>query len=239
MNHAITVELQFFMLSILWGAIILLAYDLLRIFRRLIKHNSFFLAIEDILFWVMASVFIFAMIYTENNGIIRGFAVMGMTIGMVLYHYIISDFLVNIITKLIRTLFKPFSIAYKFTKKFFLYIGKKVKKAFLFLLLRLKKISKSVKITINGKKQAKAEKHGKKKLEKKKKIEGKKRKKQSEKQQSGKHSKKKTGKKTKRQSQQELEHQPGKKAEMQPEKPFERKSEKQLVELTKVTKVKK
>lgn len=214
MNHAITVELQFFLLSILWGAIILLAYDLLRIVRRLIKHGSFFLAIEDILFWVMASVFIFAMIYRENNGIIRGFTIMGMTIGMVLYHYIISEHLVYIITKLIRTLFKPFSIAFKYIKKFFLFIGKKVKKAFLLFLLRLKKISKSVKITINSKKQAKADKHNKKKLEKNKKAEEKKRKKQSE-------------------------QQPGNKVVRQPEKPFDRRSEKQAVELTKVTKDKK
>jgi hypothetical protein len=63
MNPAISVELHFFLTSILWGVILLVAYDVLRIFRRLIKHDAFFIALEDLIFWVVASLFIFAMIY--------------------------------------------------------------------------------------------------------------------------------------------------------------------------------
>ncbi|MDD4113087.1 MAG: spore cortex biosynthesis protein YabQ, partial [Herbinix sp.] len=63
MNKGITIELQFFMISILWGALVLLAYDLLRILRRIIRHNVLAVAIQDLLFWVLASVFIFALIY--------------------------------------------------------------------------------------------------------------------------------------------------------------------------------
>lgn len=152
MNHAITVELQFFAISILWGAIILLVYDCLRIFRRLIKHDSFFIAVEDLFFWVLASLFIFAMIYKENDGIIRGFSLMGMAIGTVLYHYIISEFLVNFTTKLIQTLFRPFTIAFRKVKRFVLFLLSKGKKAGNFIIRRLKKRMKSVRIALNRRK---------------------------------------------------------------------------------------
>ncbi len=156
MNQAITVELQFFLISILWGAILLLVYDGLRILRRVIKHDRFFIAVEDLIFWVLASLFIFAMMYKENNGIIRGFSVMGMAIGMVIYHYIISEIFVTMITKLIHMLLRPFSIAYNSVKKFVLFLASKGKKVLKFLLSRLKKHYQSVKITLNKRKQKRA-----------------------------------------------------------------------------------
>jgi spore cortex biosynthesis protein YabQ len=154
MNHAISIELKFFLISVLWGCILLLIYDCLRILRRLIKHDSFFIALEDLIFWVAASLYIFAMIYKQNNGIIRGFSVMGMAIGMVLYHYIASDLLVNMITKLLRTLISPFSYAIKKVRQAVKFIINKFGKAANFINRRLKKYQKSVKITLNKKRQA-------------------------------------------------------------------------------------
>ncbi|MDF2944786.1 MAG: hypothetical protein K0S01_3644 [Herbinix sp.] len=159
MNHAITVELQFFLRSILWGGLLLLVYDGLRIIRRLIKHDSFFVAVEDLIFWVAASLFIFIMMYKENNGIIRGFSVMGMAIGMILYHYIVSELLVNAITKFIRTLFRPFAIAFGKVKRFILYLISIAKKIVKFILRRLKKLRKSVKIVLSKRKQKMDVKH--------------------------------------------------------------------------------
>lgn len=154
MNHDIFIQMQFFMISILWGAIILLAYDVLRILRRLIKHNNIILAIQDLIFWIVASVFIFAMIYKENDGIIRGFAVMGVTIGMVLYHFIVSTFLVNTITKLIQLLLSPFVFVINSIKRFFRFVILKGKKAANFIIIRLKKQMKSYKIRMDAKRQA-------------------------------------------------------------------------------------
>lgn len=148
MNHAITVELHFFLVSILWGAIILLAYDALRILRRLIRHNSFFLALEDLIFWVIASVFIFSMIFKLNNGTIRGFSVLGMGIGMILYHYIFSDMVVKIITGAIRLLFKPFTLFCRQLMKLLVPALAGIKRAINYPIVRLKKKMKSVKITL-------------------------------------------------------------------------------------------
>ena len=152
MNPAISVELYFFLTSILWGGIVLLAYDVLRILRRLIKHDTFFIAIEDLIFWVIASLFIFAMIYHRNNGIIRGFSVMGMLLGGILYHFSVSELLVNLIAKLIRVLLSPIMMALKKIKYFLRFIRLRSCKIINSLLFRLKKNLKSVKITLKNRK---------------------------------------------------------------------------------------
>jgi spore cortex biosynthesis protein YabQ len=152
MNKAISVELQFFLISILWGSILLLVYDCLRILRRIVKHNGFFVALEDLIFWVVSSVFIFAMIYKENDGIIRGFSVMGMGIGMVLYHFILSELLVEAVTKLIHTLLRPFAFILKQIRRMLRFILSGFKKQAGFLLLRLKRLAKSVKIILHNRK---------------------------------------------------------------------------------------
>lgn len=151
MSKDITVELQFFLISILWGALILILYDILRILRRVIKHNYFFIAIEDLLFWVISSLFIFAMIYNENNGIIRGFSIMGMALGMVIYHFLLSKFVVKLISELIKLILRPFRFVDNSLKKFSRFLVSKIRKFLKILSMRLKKIAKSVKIAINEK----------------------------------------------------------------------------------------
>ena len=102
MNDAIMVELRFFGTSVLWGVILLILYDLLRIFRRVIIHNGFFVAFEDLIYWVVSGLLIFHMMYQQNNGIIRGFAILAMLIGMTLYHSVFSELFVNIISTLLN-----------------------------------------------------------------------------------------------------------------------------------------
>lgn len=149
MNKAITVELQFFLISILWGVIILVVYDLLRILRRIIPHNSLFIALEDLVFWVLSSVFIFAMIYTMNNGTIRGFSVMGMGIGMVLYHFIVSELFVKWTSKALLLIISPIKMFLAQLKRLIKFVISKMKKVAGYFNKRLKKITKSVKIVIN------------------------------------------------------------------------------------------
>ena len=57
------------------------------------------MAIEDILYWIVSAVLIFRMMYVRNNGIIRGFSLIGILLGMILYKYSISEFLVEKVSK--------------------------------------------------------------------------------------------------------------------------------------------
>ena len=158
MNQGITIELQFFIISILWGALVLLAYDQLRILRRIIRHNTLFIAIQDLVFWTLTSVFIFAMIYVKNSGTIRGFSVMGIVIGMVLYHYIFSDWIVKIISRLILLLLRPFSLAIIYIRKVLRALMNKVRILNNRIYIQLKRMIKSAKISLNKRKQKRIQK---------------------------------------------------------------------------------
>lgn len=62
-----------------------LLYEALRIFRRVIRHSAAAVAAEDLLYWLTCAVLIFRMTYLENSGTIRGFAIAAVMLGMVLY----------------------------------------------------------------------------------------------------------------------------------------------------------
>lgn len=161
MNREIIIELQFFITSILWGVLLLVLYDSIRIIRRVVTHNSFFIALEDLLYWMVSGLLIFRMMYQQNNGIIRWFSIGGVLIGMLLYHNSLSNPLVNAISNIInsilgtikkallfllRILFTPFRLIGKGFKKIFTFLYKKVKKLAKFLLKLLKSKKKDSRI---------------------------------------------------------------------------------------------
>jgi len=160
MNGAIMVELRFFGASMFWGMLLLVIYDMLRILRRVVNHNGFFIAIQDILYWVTCSLLIFHMMYQQNNGIIRGFSILAMILGMLIYHagisdllvYFISEILNNIIKfigKLIALLFMPLRIIFNKIGKLFVWLFLKIKKINHYLLKSLKNVFKTSKIAVS------------------------------------------------------------------------------------------
>lgn len=78
-------ELQFFSKAFLLGVLMMISYDVIRIFRRLIPHGTVAVAVEDVLYWLLCGVYIFRMLYVENSGAIRGFAIVAVVLGMLLY----------------------------------------------------------------------------------------------------------------------------------------------------------
>ena len=77
-------ELQFFARAFLWGVFLALLYDFIRLFRCLVRHGTLALAVEDILYWLACGILIFRMLYEENSGAIRGFAIAAVILGMLL-----------------------------------------------------------------------------------------------------------------------------------------------------------
>ncbi len=100
-SGSILAEVRFLLVSILSGAGMILFYDIFRIFRRVIPHGTVWIAIEDFFYWVSCAVLIFAMLYQENDGLIRGFAMGGMVIGMFCYNHFLSPFLVKYAAKVL------------------------------------------------------------------------------------------------------------------------------------------
>ena len=82
-------EVYVFLCAILTGNLVYLMYSVIRVMRRLIKHTLFWISLEDVIFWLLIGVFLFARINETCMGIIRWYFVIGVLLGMVLTHYII------------------------------------------------------------------------------------------------------------------------------------------------------
>lgn len=104
MSENIMQEVYFLLHSIVMGVFITFLYDWLRIFRRVFKHNLLCLSIEDLLFWIACSISVFLMLYRENNGTLRWFAIIGAAVGMALYLLTVSRFFVGFVSKALLAL---------------------------------------------------------------------------------------------------------------------------------------
>ena len=102
MSPGIIWELQFFGLAVLRGVLILMLYDLLRIFRRVVPHGIWAIAVEDVIYWVVTALLIFQLLYRENDGSVRGYVLMAVAAGMLLYHQTFSNWLVEHISSILR-----------------------------------------------------------------------------------------------------------------------------------------
>ena len=119
-------ENEFLLHALLMGIFITFVYDLLRIFRRILSHNSFFVSLEDLGFWIYCGAEVFLLMYRESNGMLRWFAVLGALLGMALYKKLISPFFVRYVSwilgkmmkgigKFLHFIFIPFEIFLKKT----------------------------------------------------------------------------------------------------------------------------
>lgn len=83
-------ENEFLLHALLMGIFITFVYDVIRIFRRVIPHNSFFVSLEDLGFWIYCGGSVFLLMYHESNGELRWFAIFGAIVGMLLYKKLFS-----------------------------------------------------------------------------------------------------------------------------------------------------
>lgn len=104
MEEFIVKEAELFLDSMFTGLVIMALYDILRLFRRIVSHSNIIVGLEDFLFWNMAGIFIFALIYAENDGRIRWFIVVGICMGAWIYAKSFGSFLVKYTAKYINKL---------------------------------------------------------------------------------------------------------------------------------------
>ena len=111
MDGRVSFENLFLCYSLGMGVFITFVYDLLRILRRVIKHNSFFVSLEDLGFWVFCALAVFALMYRMGNGSLRWFSVFGALMGMGVYLKFISPRFIRIVSgfllKVTALLYRP------------------------------------------------------------------------------------------------------------------------------------
>ena len=84
-------ELFIFLQAVLAGNMIYLAYSVIRVIRRLWKHNLFFVSIEDLLFWIATGVYLFIKMYQTSDGSIRWYFVIGVMFGGFGTHFLFNQ----------------------------------------------------------------------------------------------------------------------------------------------------
>lgn len=144
MSQDIIQEVTFFLHSLVMGIVITFVYDWLLIIRKLIKHNTLWISIEDILFWLACGIGVFYMLYKENNGVLRWFTVIGAVIGMGCYKLLIGKWFVHIMStciykimwfafKILQIVVGPLKWLFSKLKKLTKFIKKKLKKLLNFI----------------------------------------------------------------------------------------------------------
>lgn len=136
MNKIVTEQTLLFLTSIQIGIFMGIAFDCIRILRKLIKHPNFLVQIEDMLYWVCCGFMAFYMLYICNYAAIRPFIFIGMILGGVLYYLAFSiwfmklatiaiEYLKRFIAKLIQIIMIPIKAFFDLVKKPLKYINKK------------------------------------------------------------------------------------------------------------------
>lgn len=102
MSSYIHHEMLLFLQAVVTGAALLLCYDFLRALRRVIPHAAFWVAAEDILFWLSCSIAVFSSVYRTNQGSLRFFFILGIALGSLLCGLTISAFFVKVCTRILE-----------------------------------------------------------------------------------------------------------------------------------------
>ena len=92
-------EWELLLTAIKLGVKLAFIYDGIRIFRFLMLHKNRTVSLEDFFFWMYASCMIFQLQLKQSNGILRGFSILGVMIGMLLYNTLLGERLVGMAEK--------------------------------------------------------------------------------------------------------------------------------------------
>jgi len=117
-----------FLIAVLSGIVIGIFYDIFRIIRKIIPHPNWLVQLEDLIYWIIVSAFMFLVLFTNNYGEIRGFALLGAFLGNILYFFTLSiivmkfsDWIIYWLKKTVTALIKMILIPLKLVLRIFYY----------------------------------------------------------------------------------------------------------------------
>jgi spore cortex biosynthesis protein YabQ len=126
------------------GLIIGIIFDFFRILRRSFKTGSVLTSLEDIIFWIIVGAIVLYSIFTFNNGEIRGYMFLGISLGIAFYMFTISSFIIKINVKIIKfikkILFIILNIIIKPLKTVIKICRKIILKPITFIIINIKKL---------------------------------------------------------------------------------------------------
>ncbi|MBE5943656.1 MAG: hypothetical protein E7258_01925 [Lachnospiraceae bacterium] len=97
----IDIQLNMLAVSVMMGAFMGITYDALRIIRRIISHNNFFISLEDLIYWLIWTVVCIDNVHEYNEGELRIYIFVGIVVGLVVYIYTIGWALWKVISHIL------------------------------------------------------------------------------------------------------------------------------------------
>ena len=144
-----------FLLSCLLGVGLGALYDVFRILRLAFWHGKIIISIQDIIFFILAAVSSFLFMLFRCEGQLRFYVLLGELLGFIVYYFTVG-FLVIRMSKCIIYLIK--NILFLFYKifirtffKLFFFILRKIKMFFMYIVSKLKKLSRISKFRLQKK----------------------------------------------------------------------------------------
>lgn len=159
MSHDIVQEVTFLLHSILLGIVITFAYDWILILRKLFRHGGFLTSLEDFLYWLVCGLVVFYVLYRENSGVLRWFAVAGAALGMLFYKAVVKNRFTNVMStyihkmmcfifRLIQIVLKPVKCLFFAARRFVRFWLSKLKKVREFIKKRLTVFIKTLRMVL-------------------------------------------------------------------------------------------
>lgn len=111
MSPAINEEILLLCMSVYGGLVLILCYDVIRILRRVFRPSLIRTVVEDIVFWTVASIYVFQIFLKYNYGRPRYYAVAAVLGTMILFEWFWGRHLIKkasrCLEKIFHTLLKP------------------------------------------------------------------------------------------------------------------------------------
>jgi len=112
-----TLQIQFWTLFMMFcgGMAMGAIYDLFRLLYEQLKLPRWTIIPMDITYWIVATILIFQMLYSSNQGQLRMFVFVGMVAGVLIYYFVLGQ----IVTKFYLFIFKMVTETYRIILKIF------------------------------------------------------------------------------------------------------------------------
>ncbi|MBR2499450.1 MAG: spore cortex biosynthesis protein YabQ [Clostridia bacterium] len=113
MDFSIANEVYILCFSVLTGMLISFLYDLFRTIRIEAKTGMFLSGIHDVLFWALATLIMFFLVFFTNDGRLRWYHIFGASLGSILYFLTMSKAIIFFVRQFIGIFLKIFELFLK------------------------------------------------------------------------------------------------------------------------------
>ena len=108
-----------FLYTVLFGILFAASYDILRAVRRALPHALLVIQLEDILFWLGVGAASYWLMFSSNYGEIRGFCLLGLALGALLYGCTLGPFVLRGLSALLRALVNVLTLPWRALRRLF------------------------------------------------------------------------------------------------------------------------